>query len=425
MRRLRVLMSAYACEPYKGSEPALGWHMALEMAKHHDVWVVTRANNRPAIEAWCAEHDAPRPSFIYYDLPTWVLHLKRGLFGIFIYYYLWQIGAYCLVKREHAKWVFDLIHHVTFAKYWAPSFLVFLPVPLVWGPVGGGESAPSAFKSTFSHFGRFYETLRSLARWAGQWDPFVRLTVRRARLILATTQETASRIQALRPQSVSVLTQCAIGEQALTGNSRVYSANGARVFISIGNLLHLKGFHLAIMAFAQAQIVEAEYWIIGDGPERDRLKSLVCSLGLHSRVRFLGRLSQAETLHHLGNADVLLHPSLHESGGFVCLEAMAAGLPVLCLNLGGPGTIVPAEAGVKVEANTPDEVIEHLSAAMRWLATDVEAWSCMGQAGQKAVLQRYTWERKGLLMSALYHQVVANKAASGEAVRLFQPESAR
>lgn len=425
MKRLRVLISAYACEPNKGSEPALGWHMAMEMAKHHDVWVLTRANNKAAIEAWCAQNDDPRPSFVYYDLPNWVLQLKRGLFGIFIYYYLWQIGAYFLAKSEHAKHLFDLSHHVTFAKYWAPSFLAFLPVPFVWGPVGGGESTPSSFVSTFSRYGRFYETMRSLARWAGQWDPFVRLTARRARLSLATTQETANRIQALSPQSLSVLTQCGIGEQAFGSISRTHPLSGARIFISIGNLLHLKGFHLSIMAFAQARCLEAEYWIIGDGPERDRLMALVQSLGLQNQVRFFGRLSQADTLRRLGNADVLIHPSLHESGGFVCLEAMAAGLPVLCLNLGGPGTIVPPEAGIKLEAGTPAQVIQDLSRALLRLATDIQALSCMGQAGRAAVLQRYTWERKGLLMSALYRQVVAHEAASGESISMFQPESVR
>ena len=49
-KRLKVLISAYACEPGKGSEPEVGWQWALQMARHHDVTVLTRANNRQAIE---------------------------------------------------------------------------------------------------------------------------------------------------------------------------------------------------------------------------------------------------------------------------------------------------------------------------------------------------------------------------------------
>ena len=50
MARLRVLISAYACEPGKGSEPEVGWQWALQMARFHDVTVLTRTNNREAIE---------------------------------------------------------------------------------------------------------------------------------------------------------------------------------------------------------------------------------------------------------------------------------------------------------------------------------------------------------------------------------------
>ena len=55
LKRLRVLISAYACEPSKGSEPGMGWNVAREMAEYHDIWVLTRANNRAPIEAEMAQ----------------------------------------------------------------------------------------------------------------------------------------------------------------------------------------------------------------------------------------------------------------------------------------------------------------------------------------------------------------------------------
>jgi hypothetical protein len=59
VRRLNVLLSAYACEPGRGSEPAVGWNTAVELASHHEVWVLTRANNRPQIEARLAGDPVP------------------------------------------------------------------------------------------------------------------------------------------------------------------------------------------------------------------------------------------------------------------------------------------------------------------------------------------------------------------------------
>ena len=49
-KKLKVLISAYACEPNKGSEPEVGWQWALQMARYHDVTVLTRSNNRAGIE---------------------------------------------------------------------------------------------------------------------------------------------------------------------------------------------------------------------------------------------------------------------------------------------------------------------------------------------------------------------------------------
>ena len=56
---------------------------------------------------------------------------------------------------------FQVVHHVTFVNYWMPTFLALLPAPFVWGPVGGGESAPRSFLSSFSWRGRIHELLRT------------------------------------------------------------------------------------------------------------------------------------------------------------------------------------------------------------------------------------------------------------------------
>jgi hypothetical protein len=81
VKRLKVLMSAYACAPGKGSEPGVGWAVAREMACYHDIWVITRRNNRPAIEAELARNPQPGLCFVYWDLPNWARFWKRGRRG--------------------------------------------------------------------------------------------------------------------------------------------------------------------------------------------------------------------------------------------------------------------------------------------------------------------------------------------------------
>ena len=68
----RILLSAYACEPGRGSEPGVGWGWATELAElGHEVWVLTRADNRMTI-ARNPPVDPLNPRFIYYDLPSWL-----------------------------------------------------------------------------------------------------------------------------------------------------------------------------------------------------------------------------------------------------------------------------------------------------------------------------------------------------------------
>ena len=154
---MRVLVSAYACEPGQGSEPGVGWNSARQAARFQDVWVLTQGEGRQGIQAALARKALPRVRFVYVDLPPWALFWRKGRGGREVHYRLWQLAAYFVGRRLHRKVGFDLVHHVTFVCYWRPSFLALLPAAFIWGPVGGGESAPRAFSSSFSLKGKIFE----------------------------------------------------------------------------------------------------------------------------------------------------------------------------------------------------------------------------------------------------------------------------
>src|SRR3954463_16136226 len=121
-QRLKVLISAYACEPGKGSEPEVGWQWALQMARFHDVTVLTRGNNRPVTEPALEglKGKQPLPHFVYHDRGPGLLEFKRLCKAHKIYYLLWQRSAREVVARLHEVHRFDLMHHVTFAAFRYP-----------------------------------------------------------------------------------------------------------------------------------------------------------------------------------------------------------------------------------------------------------------------------------------------------------------
>lgn len=406
---MKVLISAYSCDPNKGSEPGVGWNWIREISRFHQVWALTRGKNRDAIETALKNKPMPNVQWVYFDFPNWFRFWKKDRRGEHPYYYLWQFGALFLARRLHKRFSFELAHHVTFATYWMPSFIAFLSIPFVWGPVGGGESAPWAFWKSLSARGKLYELCRDLARYAGEMDPSVRLTARRSRLALASTKETEARLRALGCSSVEIYSQVALVPEEIVRLKAVDQnrCSGAIRFLSMGDLLHLKGFEFGLRAFAEvrAGLHTTEYWIVGDGPERSRLEALVRRLQVEDRVKFWGVLPRSEALKKLMECDVLVHPCLHDSGGFASVEAMAAGRPVICLDLGGPATQVTSETGFKVPAISPRQVVRDLAQAMSSLACDPALCARLGQAARQRVQDDFNWSKKGEQMTAFYREV--------------------
>lgn len=400
---LKVLLSAYSCRPDLGSEAGRGWNVAREVAKPYEVWAITRPVNRSPIETELTSDPVPRLQFIYYDLPRWARRGKRQGLGFLYHYYLWQIGAYFVARRLHREIGFDVAHHVTAGRYWAPSFLALLPVPFLWGPAGGGESAPRAFWKDFGARGIVEETLRHLLRWLGEHDPLVRLTARRSALALAATEETAARMRKLGAKSVRVFPQVDLHKEDIEQLGRyAVGDNRSLRLISIGRLLHWKGFHLGLESFAEANVPEAEYWLVGDGPQRERLEALARRLGIVDRVRFWGTLSREEALVKLGQSSVLVHPSLHEAGGWVCSEALAAGRPVICLDLGGPAAQVTDETGFRIPANDPDQAVSDLAKAIKLLGDEQQLRKRMGEKARELIFREYQLNHKGRKFREFY-----------------------
>lgn len=408
MKPLKVLISAYSCEPGRGSEPGVGWNVAREVAKYHEVRVLTRPDESgDIIEAELARNPVPNLHFVYFNLPIWGNGWRWGQSGAMqIHYYLWQIQAYFVARRLHREIGFDVVHHVTFVKYSNPSFLSLLPVPFIWGPVGGGESAPKAFWKDFSFRARVYETARSLVRWIGERDPFVHLTAKRSAVVRSTTEDTAKRLYKMGVTDVQILPESGLPAEEIARLAQYgMPERGPVRFISMGRLLHWKGFHLGLRAFAQANLPDAEYWLVGDGSEGQRLANLAEELGIAPQVKFWGRLPREETLGKLGECHVLVHPSLHDSGGWVCMEAMATGRPIICLDLGGPAVQVTAETGFKIPAHEPKQAVLDLAEAMVRMAQDSELRVRMGQAGQKLVTETHSWEARGQSLAQLYEKI--------------------
>ena len=394
---MRILLSAYACEPGKGSEPGVGWHWAQEIGRlGHRVTVLTRSNNQTPIEAALKQHPEPNLDFIYYDLPQWARWWKRGGRGIRLYYVLWQWGAYRTAKALRRRLGFEQVHHITFGGIHLPSFMGFLGVPFVFGPVGGGERTPLALRKSFPTRGYLLELVRDVANQMQKVNPLSRSIFKRSSLILCKTSETAACVPVKYRDKTRVQLEIGIaGGYGGVPNAASGAEPETLRVLYVGRLIYWKGLHLALRAFAEARktMPQMKMTVIGSGPDESWFHSLAQNLQLESVVEWIPWMPQPEVLKNYSHHDVLLFPTLHDSSGNVVLEALSRRVPVICLDLGGPGVIVDNSCGrvVGTAGKSEAEVVTGLSAALHQLASHRERQVC--RAGAQARAEEYRWDQ--------------------------------
>lgn len=414
---MKVLMSCYACEPGKGSEPGVGWNWALQAARVAEVWVLTRANNRPAIEAELARHPDLNLRFVYHDLPHWIRFWKRGQRGVNAYYLLWQITAIPKVRRLHKRIGFDLGHHVTFCSIRFFSPLSLLDIPFIWGPVGGGERGPTRFYRTLGKRGIIQEIARDFSILATRVDPLVRLTARNATVVLTTTETTKNALPSSVGAKCLVAPAIGLSQSEMTELSSFDRRAPGESFrlLYVGRLVPWKGVHFAIEALAHctANGQPVTITVVGDGPDLARLETIAHRLGVSNRVVFVGSQPRTEVLRLLKEHDAFVFPSLHDSGGFAVLEAMAAGLPVICLDLGGPALAVTADTGFRVSASTPRQVVKDIAKAIAYLRDNPDARRQLGEAARRRVERGYGWCGRSQFLRDLYTSAISDPGSNG------------
>ena len=159
------------------------------------------------------------------------------------------------------------------------------------------------------------------------------------------------------------------------------------VALFVGKLRHYKG--LGFLLEALANLPELKLVVVGSGPMEDEWKRYAGSAGVAARVSFVGEVTDAELPAYYAASDVVVLPSTHRSEAFgtVQLEAMAAGKPVVCTELGTGTTFVNID-GVTGFIVAPRDAAA-LTAALERLLNDAALRARMGAAGQARVVEQF------------------------------------
>ena len=401
----KVLMIAYACNPEGTGEHWLGWGWAQQAAQNHRVHLITTTNAREPIERHAKLHGI-QTHFV--PLPAGWRSLTNpfGRLGAWVRKMIWAYHAAALADQLHEREQFALVHQTTFHTFRIPFLATRLGIPSVWGPVAGGEHIPYGF---YKFIGPLFlpESIRRVVNriWLGL--PVVQRTLTHTSVIFVSNHTTKDYLgPEFAAKCVVVPPNAMRPEDERTPVCDRRHADQTFRMLYAGNALATRAMPLAFAALARAHLSDWELTIIGAGTGLKLWQREARHHRIEDRVKFLGQLPHGELAKHYDAADLLVFPALRDSGGSALLEAMSKGLPVICLDWGGPPEMVEAETGVKIPVTTPERTIEQFAEALVRLRQDPQLRHRLGTAAAQRARDHFTWAVKRRLLEATYHRLL-------------------
>jgi len=373
---MKVLLSAIACHPHLGSESKVGWDAARaisELPEVEECHVMTQGANKEAIIRAQDDGQSGKVHFHFFGEP-FRYHPNRLLARLqsWLLYRDWQIKSLPRALELHQQHGLSLVHHVTFASWRMPPRLWRMPIPFVFGPVGGATTMLPAFRTMLSKSSRSFELLRDVTTALGTRSTSLRLCCTQSAAVLAADAATATFLSEHGAESVHTLCQVFFSEHdvsrfktAIRGNSD--NSGALRIFAG-GNLEGRKGTRLSLQALAvlKKKGIPFSYTYGGWGPDLEAMKHLAHQLGIADQVCFHRGYSGDDYTRQLNTSDVYLLPSIRETAGITMMEATIAGCYPIVLAGTGAGDIVERTGGAAIQAKTPEEAIHQIADKLEW-----------------------------------------------------------
>jgi glycosyltransferase involved in cell wall biosynthesis len=417
----RVLLVAYGCEPNRGSEAGIGWAAATESARERPTWILVHPAHRgplcEGVAAWNAQPNVQPLTPVYVDVPGRMAKWEGGGASLFnLYYYAWCREAARVARRLHEEVDFAVAQHVSLTRWWMPTPAATLTaegVPVLWGPLGAGETVPRPYRRGIGWRGRMKEAARIAARATFNFDPALRRCARSV-VGIAEPDETVRRLRSLGVRHIERAFSLPCDLEVMQNVKPVPKPDGVFRVVSGGGLTYWKRHDLVLRAFAQSfrGDMSCEYVHSCDGHFRPVLEKLSRSLGVERQVRYLGDIPHTETLRWVASADVYMLTAMRDTSGHL-FEAMSAGVPCIVADHLSPRTIVSA-AGIRVPVpGGPTRFVKAAAAELVRLREDPAARQALGEAARAraGTMSRQAW---GDRLRSLQADAIAGRLKSSE-----------
>ena len=352
-RRLKVLVSCYACDPTLGSEPGMGGNWVLQLARHHDLWVLTEENRFAPALAKYLEHHHPELKAAVHIIGVPRRRFGEKLWQSFFYYWTyrcWQKDAYREAQRLLQQVSFDLAHQLNMIGYREPGYLWKLPIPFLWGPIGGHAQMPWKFLIALGPGGGLQYGVRNVFNWLQmRTSRRAKKAMQQATVLLAATHEDQAAIRSIHGREAVLLNEQGTNPIASTKVVELFGGQRPLRVVWCGIFVARKALPLALRVIQlAAREIPIELHIVGAGACEGAWKSLAERLEITTFCHWHGTLPHDEALEIIRRSNVMLFTSLQEGTPAVVIEAIQSGVPVICHDKCGFGNVVTETSGIKI-----------------------------------------------------------------------------
>lgn len=406
---MNILINAYACAPNWGSEQGMAWHWITELAKMHNLYVITEGEWKKEIEEAVALLDVKDNIHFYYNPVSDKIRSmcwNQGDWRFYWYYRKWQKKTLTIARQICSEHRIDIIHQLNMIGFREPGYLWNIyDTHYIWGPVGGMEIVPLSYLSGMPLSKKTkYIVKNMLNHLQIRYSTRVCKAIHRADIVIAATQGTYNsfvKLQHIKPVYMNEA-GCTILEQHTAHNFNKDQLD----ILWVGRFLDTKKLDIAIRTIAKVKDLPVFLHIVGNGSDTENAmyQQMADKMGISNNIKWYGKLANKKVQEMMNQMDLFLFTSVLEGTPHVVLEAITNCLPILCIDTCGQGQLVNEAIGWKVPLTNPQQNSTDFAAILRRIIINRDEIKQKSD-NCKQRQRELSWENKLVTMNKIYQQL--------------------
>lgn len=406
---MNILINAYACAPNWGSEQGMAWHWITELAKMHNLYVITEGEWKKEIEEAVALLDVKDNIHFYYNPVSDKIRSmcwNQGDWRFYWYYRKWQKKTLTIARQICSEHRIDIIHQLNMIGFREPGYLWNIyDTHYIWGPVGGMEIVPLSYLSGMPLSKKTkYIVKNMLNHLQIRYSTRVCKAIHRADIVIAATQGTYNSFVKLHHIKPVYMNEagCTILEQHTAHNFNKDQLD----ILWVGRFLDTKKLDIAIRTIAKVKDLPVFLHIVGNGSDTENAmyQQMADKMGISNNIKWYGKLANKKVQEMMNQMDLFLFTSVLEGTPHVVLEAITNCLPILCIDTCGQGQLVNESIGWKVPLTNPQQNSTDFAAILRRIIINRDEIKQKSD-NCKQRQRELSWENKLVTMNKIYQQL--------------------